>query len=254
MLRLLSIFVLLLTSFVSTEGATCADFSGTNLPCVEVPLCSTTKTGHISINKLSNGLGNSKSTSNIDICFDEKFLTVKIDSLKQIYYSNHVYSSCNDAIFNSDISEVFIAPWYKSAPTPHCYSEIDVSPSNFIFESGIYNPNLNHSGVSNYLINCGTSGITHSTAIDKASSSWSENLSIPWSVIDKPYGCPTASSEAESSTVSDVYRVNFYRVNELVSTSTCSSTTCEYMAWSPTGSNPPAFHEPTKFGYLVLQR
>ena len=55
-----------------------------------------------------------------------------------------------------------------------------------------------------------------------------------------------------------LYRINLYRVNEMEELAmfdkTCSTTTnsCEYMAWSPTFSDPPAFHVPSKFGYLVL--
>eukprot|EP01034_Spumella_vulgaris_P026409 gene26409-32987_t len=82
-------------------------------------------------------------------------------------------------------------------------------------------------------------------------------------VIDKPNGCPSEPKgslnirnlrEMDATPSSVVYRANFFRVNELVSSPTCSSSSCEYLAWSPTGVNPPAFHEPTKFGYLVLQQ
>jgi hypothetical protein len=44
-----------------------------------------------------------------------------------------------------------------------------------------------------------------------------------------------------------------FRISQLTPSTACSSTTCEYMAWNPTLANPPAFHEPTKFGYLLLQ-
>jgi len=235
---------------VALAANSCTTFQNTNLPCVEVPQCSTAS-ANVTINKLSNGLGASKSHSTLQLCYDSTSLKFTIDSMEQSFYSNHVYGSCNDNVYNSDISEVFIAPWYTDETTPHCYSEIDVSPSNKIFESGIYNPNLNHSGISNYLIDCDSSGVTSSTTINTSNNSWQEILSIPWSIIDNPYGCPV-SQQKTLTTASKVYRANFYRVNELVSVSTCSSSTCEYMAWSPTGSNPPAFHEPTKFGYLVL--
>jgi hypothetical protein len=51
------------------------------------------------------------------------------------------------------------------------------------------------------------------------------------------------------------YRANFYRVNELepVGQQLCSSSSCEYLAWSPTMVDPPAFHCPKKFGYLILE-
>ncbi len=234
------------------DCTTCKDFVATNLPCVDVPACGSTSLGKLKINKLSNGLAASSSTSDVEICHNESDLKIKIISLQQKYYSNHEFSDCNDSIFNSDIAEVFIAPWFKNEPDPHCYSEIDVSPSNKLFESGIYNPNLNHTGVSNYLFDCATSGVKHSTFSSLSNGIWTEDLSIPWSVINHPYGCPSTGATSTEVKANGVYRANFFRVNELVPTDTCSSTSCEYMAWSPTGSNPPAFHEPTKFGYLVL--
>jgi hypothetical protein len=51
-----------------------------------------------------------------------------------------------------------------------------------------------------------------------------------------------------------VYRANMFRISQLTSSGAkCSSASCEYLAWSPTLSDPPAFHEPTHFGYLLMQ-
>lgn len=262
------VIVCLILIAVSSEinaATSCADVSTSGLPCIDVPLCSLNKPGQLTVNKLSNGLGKSKASSVVDICYDEKSIKIKYSSYKQQYFSDHVYGDCNDGVFNSDVAEVFIAPFLKGEVAPHCYSEIDVNPFNKIFESGIYNPNLSKSGISGYVLDCATSGVTHSTKIDRGSSSWVEDLSIPWSVVDFP-NCPNSNASAgtqqnnlRSSTTAKgpahtVYRANFFRVNELTAVSTCSSSTCEYMAWSPTGVNPPAFHEPTKFGYLVLAK
>lgn len=255
---------LLLTAFKNfASGFSCADFSSTNLPCVEVQHCSTLQKVSLSINKLSNGNGASKSSSDVSLCFDETDLKIQINSQRQQYYSTHAFDECNDSVFNSDVAEVFIAPWYKNEPTPHCYSEIDLNPFNKLFESGIYNKNLNRTGITGTTFDCGTSGVKHSTTISD-SNSWTESLSIPWNIIDKPYGCPVAEPlkslnirnlrETASTAASSVYRANFFRINELSSSPTCSSTSCEYLAWSPTLVNPPAFHEPTKFGYLVLKQ
>ncbi len=255
-------FIFVYSLAISNVAASlkCADISTSGMPCVDVPLCSSGKTGSVVVNKLSNGLGSSKSASQVDLCYDTAYLKIKYSSFKQQYFSNVVYDECNDSVFNSDVAEVFIAPQLQSETAPHCYSEIDVNPANAIFESGIYNPNLNHTGIIGYSIDCGSSGIVHSTVVDKSSNTWTESLSIPWNVVDHP-NCPSAreavvstSTTAATAPAYPVYRANFFRVNELVSVPTCSSTTCEYMAWSPTGSNPPAFHEPTRFGYLVLQQ
>jgi hypothetical protein len=257
-------FVLLLKAFESfANGFSCAEFSSTNLPCVDVSHCNMQNVS-LAVNKLANGNGASKSSSDVFLCYDDAGLNIQVSSQRQQYYSTYAFDECNDSVFNSDVVEVFIAPWYKTEPNPHCYSEIDLNPFNKLFESGIYNKNLNHTGITGTTFECGTSGVKHSTTILDGNR-WLENLSIPWSVIDKPAGCPSAKSspkslnirnlrESASSAASSVYRANFFRINELSSSPTCSSTSCEYLAWSPTGVNPPAFHEPTKFGYLVLNQ
>lgn len=156
------------------------------------------------------------------------------------------FESCNDSVFNMDVVELFIAPHTDQAVK--CYSEIDTSPFGPIFESRIYSPNLNHTGIVGTIIDCGSSGITTKTSI-AADKSWQWHVSVPWSLINDASWCP-ASVPANTL---NVYRGNVYRVNELKQVgSSCSSSTCEYMAWSPTLANPPAFHEPTKFGFFVL--
>jgi len=50
-----------------------------------------------------------------------------------------------------------------------------------------------------------------------------------------------------------MYYANFYRINELNKVATCTTSDCEYIAWSPTYVNPPAFHEPLYFGTIVLE-
>ena len=247
----LAVLTGLLASLISGVAAyTCDDFKSTGLPCVEIPTCaSNVVTGGV-VNKLSNGLGSAKSVTKFRACYDESSLSFEMNNYNQYYYSSYNYGACNDNVFNSDVVEVFIAPWSVEEPTPHCYSELDVAPSNKIFQSGIYNPNLNHTGIKNYLIDCESSGVASSTEVVLSSSAWIETLTVPWSVVDNPNGCPVSAKK--SSPASKVYRFNVYRVNELSSVSTCSTSTCEYMAWSPTLSNPPAFHEPTKFGYAVL--
>lgn len=204
--------------------------------------------------------------SAVSICYDENALHVTFHNQNQTIYSAKAFQDCNDAVYNLDVVEMFISPLELFDPNtidPYCYTEVDLSPYDKIYQSGIYNKNLNHSGVMNYLLNCSSSGITHWTAAENTTSStWNGALSIPWNIINHPNGCPIAlenaavTFESYLTTFSPVLRANFYRVRELAQiaeTGKCSSSTCEYLAWSPTLSNPPAFHEPTKFGYILLR-
>ena len=227
----------------------CKDFSSTGLPCVEAPECGS-GSANIQVTKLSDGSKNSISTSSIDLCYDSQYLRIANSALSQKYFGNVSYSPCNDAIFNLDVSEAFIAPYISGDAAPYCYSEIDLSPGNEIYESGISNPNLNHTGCSNSEYVCSAVDVQHKTV--KHRTSWDASLSIPWTLLNCPAGCPKSTYCAtDVAVVQKVYRINFYRVNELTPVSKCSSSTCEYMAWSPTFANPPAFHEPKYFGYLV---
>lgn len=246
----------LLASFVAVTSAatSCSEIyaSGisSSLPCVEVPSCPFFSS--ITINTLSDGTKSSQSTSSLQLCHDSSYFHITHTAFAQKFFPSSSYKSCNDAIYNLDVAEAFIGPHIDSDDGDHCYSEIDVNPTNEIYESGIYNPNLNHTGASNKELTCTTSGVLHATVASKAAQSWTATLNIPWKVLNCPAGCPDSRYCSDSSTPADVYRVNFYRVNELSAVTKCSSSVCEYMAWSPTLSSPPAFHEPKQFGYLVV--
>ena len=233
-----------------------------NVPCIDIKSCdSSNDKATIMINKLSDGKGESLSSSSIALCYDNDGLNINVEAYNQLYY-NGMYSHCNDAIFNLDVNEVFIAPNVDDSD-PYCYNEIDISPTNVMYEAGIYNKNLNHTGLVNKLYDCSSSGIIHESQLDLSKAMWLSKLRIPWSVIHCPLGCPLSSYEASCKDhdnygkIHNIYRANFYRINEIVSTNTCSSgysspQTCEYNAWSPTNVYPPSFHEPKQFGYLVL--
>jgi hypothetical protein len=253
------VFPVLITSL------TCSDVekrSSGSLPCTTIPNCSTGQSVSLTANQLSNGLGSSKASSAIDLCYTESSLDVKVLASKQTYFPPDLYSSCNDNVFLLDVVELFIGEctssnsYCNNAGDTYCYSEIDTSPYNKIFESGIFTPYLNHTGIKNYLVDCDSSNIKHS--VTKKPSEWTLQLSIPWKVIYNPQGCPvpTANKDLKKAPVAgpgSVFRANVYRVNELTAvSSSCSSSTCEYISWTPTYSNPPAFHEPKKFGYFIL--
>jgi hypothetical protein len=237
------------------------------LPCVEVPKCSyqnnhqvLKKRGGVEwsmenfatipITQLSTGAGKGKSLTEVHLCFDETNLYLNVDLHNQFYLTNEQqFKTCNDAIFNENVFETFIVPYQETEP--HCYNELDISPNNVMFEAGIYNPNLNHTGIVGTDMSCDASGILHNTVIN-SDLSWKAALSYPFHLLNCPYNCPVGNY-CGRDLPNDIYRLNFYRINELSPVSKCSSSTCEYLAWNPTLANPPAFHEPTKFGYMLLQ-
>jgi hypothetical protein len=155
----------------------------------------------------------------------------------------------NDAIFNSNVAEFFVAP---NMNEPHCYNKLDISPFGVMYDAEIYNPNLNHSGVQGSTFDCASSGISHRTTTLMSENQWKVDMRLPFSLLNCPYNCPL-QRYCGHDTPNDIYRGNFFRISQLTENPQCSSSTCEYMAWSPTDVDPPAFHEPNKFGYLLLQ-
>jgi hypothetical protein len=135
---------------------TCAEITKSyNLPCATVPRCSSGSVATLVIDTLSNGKYPSKAASTVEICYNPKGLVVPHNANDQQFFSENGYDSCNDAIYNLDVAELFIAPVISSEPDgPHCYNEIDISPRNIMFESGIYNANLTQSTLKNALIDC----------------------------------------------------------------------------------------------------
>lgn len=221
-----SVFTCRSASAASASPMTCADIEKTfNLPCATVFPCGKTA-GSAAITMLSSGSATARSNSLVKICYIDKGLVISTQHNKQSFFSENGYNSCNDPIYNLDVSEIFIAPVLESQPDgPQCYNEIDVSPQNVMFESGIYNPNLNHASIKGTLINCNTSLVEHTTEIDKEKNIWISTLTLPWAIANNPSGCPVVEySQVDPNSPTAMYRINFYRINELVPVSQCSST------------------------------
>lgn len=184
------IFWLLLSIVIFENSALKCDqiINNQNLPCIEIYNCNV-KFVNVTIDLLSNGKGISKSNSIISLCYSESALQLVHYATKQTYLeSESLYKNCNDPIFNSNVAELFIAPYVEE--TPHCYNELDISPFNIMFDSGIYNPNLNHSGVQGTSFPCISSNITHSTSIEMNQNQWIAQMFFPFSLLNCPYNCP----------------------------------------------------------------
>jgi hypothetical protein len=248
-------------SLASGLAESCKEVRDSSVPCVEVPDCASQRYGAVIIDQLANGNGPSVATSNIKLCHDNEFLHVTHVANDQMYFTpNENLSECNSDIYSSDVAELFIAPYMEAEP--HCYNELDISPyfGGVRFDAGIYNANLNQTGISGTDFGCvgepGYDNMTTSVAADVKNHRWTATLSFNWGLINCPFNCPMQLHYCGHDTPNTIYRANFFRIHQLLADkSRCGSgadDSCEYLAWSPTLANPPAFHVPTKFGYLVL--
>lgn len=242
-----------LVSLVS--GDTCDEdkYASTGLPCLEVPRCNNDNTSNSSliINTLSSGAGPSQSNSVVSLCFDDINLYVTHEAYKQTLFTDPGYTVCGESIFTSNVAEMFIAP--NMEKVNHCYNELDISPFNVMFDAGIYNPNLNQTGIEGSPFPCEGTGVCFEAAMHPTDQSWTSKMSVSFALLNCPYNCPLTKRYCGHTWANAVYRANFFRINELTKTVSCNSDTCEYMAWSPTMATPPAFHVPSQFGYLLLQ-
>lgn len=176
---------------VSAKSALkCSQLSDKSVPCVEIPRCTAdvNNVASITIDQLSTGAGQSDATSVVSMCFTDTTLNLKHKAMGQKYLSPTTYTNCNDAIFYSDVAEFFVAP--NMEEEPHCYNELDISPYNVMFDSGIYNPNLNKTGIEGTTFPCSSSNITSSTDIDMNKNQWEATMTFPFSLLNCPYDCP----------------------------------------------------------------
>jgi len=212
----------------------------------------------LSFDTLATGQGKGPSLSIVNACWKKDFGIVFNLHLwnQSIFISDPSYEECNSEIFNLNIAEIFVAPYFENETVngPQCYNEIDVNPSNAIYQSGIYN---NNGTLSHSLYNCNTSGILHTAISRPKVQTWSGSVQIPWDILNNPRACPVVREKDNNN--QNIYRINFYRISETELLEKqedpykCNSEVCNYYAWSPTLKNPPNFHVPSQFGYLILK-
>lgn len=229
------------------------------MPCIEVRACDESNNmASITISNLSSGTGQGKSVATVGICYFEESLQLTYNIQNQYNFPTEgVYNDCNSAIWNEDTVEAFIAPGFdvNQLKEPRCYGEFDISPYGVKWQGSIYNKNLNGTGMTNLLYNCDDTISTSSIYGDYHY--WTASIKIDFSLLNCPRNCPTCDINFVDSKPLPVYRVNFYRINELTSVAddnNCDldSSACEYLAWSPNLHSPPSFHQPIYFGTLVI--
>ncbi len=251
----------LLVSSLSTNSYTCSDYVESNptLPCIEVRSCDdSSNMASITINTLSSGAGKGQSVATVGICYYKDSLQLTYNIKNQNYFPTEgVYSDCNSAIWNEDTVEAFIAPGFDSnqIKEPKCYGEFDISPFGTKWQGSIYNKNLNGTSMASSLYDCDDT--ISSSTIYRDDNSWTASLKIDFSLLNCPHNCPTCDVNSVTTTPLSLYRVNFYRINELSSVAddnNCNLDTsaCEYLAWSPNLHSPPSFHQPLYFGTLLI--
>jgi Carbohydrate-binding family 9 len=127
-------------------------------------------------------------------------------------------------LWTEDVVEVFLSP----EDPPRLYYEFEVNPLGALFDARIESPELSRVTMR---VEPAWTCPGFSARVRRGPATWSALLRIPLS--------PMAPEQIPSS-----WRANFYRVDR--------GKPDEYSAWSPTLTDPPDFHVPSRFGYLKL--
>jgi cellulose/xylan binding protein with CBM9 domain len=126
-------------------------------------------------------------------------------------------------LWKEDVFEVFLSPH----DPPLVYYEFEVNPLGALFDARVESPDGRRESMR---VDVSWNCPGFSARVRRREDRWSALLTIPLA----PMG-------GESVTE---WRANFYRVDR--------GEPDEYTAWSPTLADPPDFHVPARFGYLVL--
>ena len=153
-------------------------------------------------------------------------------------------SKHNDPISDEEVVEVFLSP----DPDSGYYYEFELSPANVRFAALVKNHGSpDWENIEKYL-DC--SRMKTSVEIEGkinepqfSSRGWSAIIGIPFSMmgLEKP---------PENG---DVWRGNFYRIDR-PHPEKPDMFEHEFSCWSPTLTDPPAFHRPDKFGRIIFER
>jgi len=147
------------------------------------------------------------------------------------------FTNRDDSLWLQEAVEVFID---TDISTPNQYAEIQVAPSNILYDSYIVNPTkidvpatkkFNFKNIRTAVQVNGT--INNNKDKDQ---SWTVEIAIPFEELLKDF-------EPEKLSTYN-WAINFYRINQ-------DGGPLKYMAWSPTEGS---FHQPTRFGTLVFSK
>ena len=129
----------------------------------------------------------------------------------------------DDALWTEDVFEVFLSPEDPQL----VYYEFEVNPLGALFDARVESPEGRRTTMR---VETSWDCPGYSARVRRRERLWSALVTIP-----------LAPMKGEAART---WRANFYRVDR--------GKTDEFTAWSPPMADPPDFHVPARFGYLVL--
>ncbi|HEV7670153.1 MAG TPA: carbohydrate-binding family 9-like protein [Thermoanaerobaculia bacterium] len=188
----------------------------------------------------ADGRGSAIWQTAVRVCRDDFGLAVRFDCADRAAWGT--FTERDDPLWQEEAVELFLA---FGAADPRRYFEFEVSPRGVLFDARVDNPTSRRSDLvvqtawdcSRIRWGAGRTELLHESTGDQ---DWWAVLVLPWASLAPP---------GEPDVVPDTLRANFYRIERPTDPPDAAA---EFSAWSPTLSDPPDFHQPTRFGFLSL--
>jgi hypothetical protein len=167
------------------------------------------------------------------VCHDGERLHVGFDCADRDVWGS--FTGRNEPIYDEEVVEAFLAP----AEDPRRYFELESNPRGAYFEARVESPG----------------GVRATMRVDRdwRCAGWSRDVRVDgdlerrdarhrgWRVA---WSIPFASLDAAPPAPGTRWRANFHRIDRWGDG--------QFSAWSPTLADPPDFHLPTRFGWLLF--
>jgi len=167
-------------------------------------------------------------------CYDDQNIYFAFQSNDPDIWCN--FTQRDEYLWKEEVVEIFI----DTDEDPNNYVEIEISPSNVLFDSYIVNPQkIDFAETAKFNLKGIKTAVTVDGTLNKRDDldrSWTVEISIPFSdlIQDKSFDINKLKK----------WRINFYRVNRDLGKND------GLYAWSPTFGR---FHTPSKFGVGVFK-
>lgn len=173
----------------------------------------------------SHGKGGTCYLTQVQTAWDGEFLYIRFHCADDEILAT--MTERDQPLYDEEVVEVFIAP-----VSPSQYYEFNLSPRNVVFDSLIEHDGINFTGHSTWDCPQLVHGVYRRNSANHNFGDWDGYLAIPFACLN--------ITPAPGQSLG----INFFRIKRLPQD--------QYLAWSPTGRDPAAFHIPDRFGVLVL--